>query len=261
MLGDMDDVELDEVAHADANDTPAAKVNDSTEAGFMAWSVVVVGADVRRKAEDVKLLSGALCAEELVDHGQCALVMLDHEGQEQAVELRAARAIQLGHLLGGEHAGHEVAHGHPGHGHRVLHLCGRIRRWQLSLGQPPLHEGDLIALRDLDAPRENADALAGTVRRRPARHDHRLRVMTDHSLHEADVGRGIRHDAAVHFRLLGGGARFSLGVRNGGCRGRRGKEQRDDMRSYNGSWHWIPTVRWRTYGDPVPLDRHRQFVS
>src|SRR2546427_11174601 len=36
-----------------------------------------------------------------------SVVVLDHEGQEQAVELRAPRLVQLLHLGLGEHAGHQ----------------------------------------------------------------------------------------------------------------------------------------------------------
>ena len=41
------------------------------------------------------------------DHRDGALVVLDHEGEEQPVELGAARGVELLHLLVGEHARHE----------------------------------------------------------------------------------------------------------------------------------------------------------
>ena len=40
------------------------------------------------------------------DHRQRTLVVLDHAGEKQLVELRAARGVERLHLLGREHARH-----------------------------------------------------------------------------------------------------------------------------------------------------------
>ena len=56
------------------------------------------------------------------------------------------------------------------------------------VAQPLLHRRDLVALPDDDPFAQDRDVLTGTVGRRPARHDDRLRVMRNHAGHELDVG-------------------------------------------------------------------------
>src|SRR5712692_9489618 len=83
----------------------------------------LIGVDVGREFENHLVLRRAVRLEERVDHVDRALMMLDHSGQEQSVELRATRAVERGHLLVGQH---------PRHQHVVLnavhrHLVARRR--------------------------------------------------------------------------------------------------------------------------------------
>ena len=115
------------------------------------------------------------------------LIMPD---QEQPIELRPARAVERGHLLVGQHARHQHVVLHAVH----LHLVARRRRvghGLAAIAQPGLHHRDLVALADDDALAEDRDVLARAVRRRPAGHDHGLRVMRNHARHEVHVGVGV----------------------------------------------------------------------
>ena len=53
------------------------------DANFCALRVVSVGGEV----EEVGVLPGAGGCEEVVHHNECAVVVLDHAGEEEAVEL------------------------------------------------------------------------------------------------------------------------------------------------------------------------------
>src|SRR5215204_3023783 len=55
----------------------------------------LIGADVRGQLVHALLLRGARCVEQLLHHRHGALVVLDHKAKEQAVELGAARGIEL----------------------------------------------------------------------------------------------------------------------------------------------------------------------
>src|SRR5207244_10820965 len=102
----------------------------------------LIGIHVGGEPEDLLLLSRAL-TEELVHHGDRAFVMLDHECQEQPVELRPPRAVELRQLLRSQHPGHHRRRIHAGH--------HSMRGAQVGVGfvpvaEPPLHENDLVAL-------------------------------------------------------------------------------------------------------------------
>src|SRR5688500_11470052 len=62
----------------------------------------LVHVHIGRKLEHGPVLDGARCADELLDHRDPATVMLDHEDEEEAVELRALRFFELLHLLRGQ---------------------------------------------------------------------------------------------------------------------------------------------------------------
>src|SRR5215213_10395772 len=105
----------------------------------------LIGADVRGQLEYALLLRGAGRVEQLLHHRHGALVVLDHEAEEQAVELGAARGIELLHLLLGEHARHQHLVLHAVHRH--AHRTGlRLRHGLAALAKPPLHAGDLVLL-------------------------------------------------------------------------------------------------------------------
>ena len=57
--------------------------------------------------------------------------------------------------------------------------------------QPLLHHLDLVGLGHLDAQAELLHVLARSARREQLGHLDRLRVVGDHSLHEADVAVGV----------------------------------------------------------------------
>src|SRR5688500_14828599 len=54
---------------------------------------------VRCEPEHRLVLARTLGAEQGVDHADGAAMMLDHEGQEEPVELRTPRRVELHHLL------------------------------------------------------------------------------------------------------------------------------------------------------------------
>src|SRR5438094_291864 len=64
----------------------------------------LIGVHVGGKLEDQVVLSGAGCAEELLDHGERTLMVLDHVLEEEPVELDTAGVIELAQLFGGQHA-------------------------------------------------------------------------------------------------------------------------------------------------------------
>src|SRR5207249_12269594 len=55
----------------------------------------LIGVDVRGQPEDGLFFPPTLRAEELIDHGDGALVVLDHEPQELPVELRPPGGVPL----------------------------------------------------------------------------------------------------------------------------------------------------------------------
>jgi hypothetical protein len=75
----------------------------------------LVGLDVRDHPEDRVVLNRSFVVHPLLNHRDRALVVLDHEGQEQAVELGAAGSVELRQLLVGQHAGPESRVLHGGH--------------------------------------------------------------------------------------------------------------------------------------------------
>jgi hypothetical protein len=82
-------------------------------------------------------------------------------------------------------------------------MLERIRYFLMALAEPPLHERHLVALRDVDALREDFDVGARVVCLGPASHHDRLGMMVNHARHEAHVGGGEGHSAAVGSRLFG----------------------------------------------------------
>jgi hypothetical protein len=127
----------------------------------------------------VDILTGAWGVEEVAHHLERSFMVLNHELQEQAIEIRALRRAELRQLLRGEHAWH--AHLPPRGG------VGR----ELTIGpQPLLHEPDLGLLRLVDLLGELDEVLTGIVPRGQTGHVDGLRVMRDHALHEANVRLG-----------------------------------------------------------------------
>src|SRR5205814_729238 len=61
----------------------------------------------------------------------------------------------------------------------------------MPIAKPLLHHFDLVFWRHLDAPSQNTDVRAGRALGNESSHHQRLRVVADHSLHEADVGGGV----------------------------------------------------------------------
>ncbi len=93
-----------------------------------------------------------------------------------------------------------------------LHLRYRLP----AIGEPALHQRDLIRLGVDDASGQGLDRRAGAVRGGELRHDQGLRVMRDHTGHERDVRLGEPHAGAV---LAGPVKGFDLGVRETGRHG------------------------------------------
>ena len=114
--------------------------------------------------------------------------------EEQPIELRSSRAVERGHLLVGQHAGHQhvvldAVHLHPwrvdvasgtGWPRSRSHFCiiAISSRWATTMRSQRI-----------------ATSCARAVRRRPAGHDDRLRVMRNHAGHEIDVGVAVRQSA------------------------------------------------------------------
>src|SRR5690606_21861255 len=94
---------------------------------------------------------------------------------------------------------------HPRHPRVVDVVRVRVgRRGRLAvLAQPAPHHGDLVLLRDVDAPGEEADVLAGGALGDEGGHHQRLTVVGEHVAHEARV-------------RLGGGGRGGRGSLRGG---------------------------------------------
>src|SRR4051794_17479913 len=122
----------------------------------------LIGVDIRRELVHRFVLRGAVGLEQLVDHVDGALVMLDHPDQELSVELGSARAIERRHLLVAQHAGHQHLVRHAVHRHLVPRRRG-IGNVLPAIAQPRLHHRNLVALPDDDALAENGDVLTRAV--------------------------------------------------------------------------------------------------
>src|SRR5687768_9772958 len=100
-------VGVEDVAHAAARTARAGRelrtdviADSSLGVGLRSFSACVrsrsTGRRRRRRRDGTRLvLGGTLRAEELVHHGERALVVSDHECKKQPVELGAARLVQL----------------------------------------------------------------------------------------------------------------------------------------------------------------------
>ena len=127
--------------------------------------------------------------------------MLNHEREKETVELWPARRVQVDHLIGGQHAGHEHRVIHAGH-----HVTARVGGWHelLVLAQPALRERDLVVLGHHDALAQDAHRRTRAMRGRPPGHLDGLGMVADHPRHEVHVGRGIGSATAVGLGLRGG---------------------------------------------------------
>ena len=124
------------------------------------------------------------CFTQSVDHLQRAVVVRDHQGQEQAVEVGTLQGREPGHVGGRGHAGHGALHVHP-----AMHR--RIRHALAALAQPILHEGDLVGLRRVDPPGHRHQlGQVGAVFHQLG-HLHGLIMVIDHVAHEGDVIDGV----------------------------------------------------------------------
>src|SRR5205085_10818262 len=77
--------------------------------------------------------------------------------------------------------------------------------------QPGLHGESLVLLRVDDSIREALHRRTGAVGRRPTGHHDRLRMVVDHSRHEADIRFGVWMAETVG-SCLGDGCAFALRV-------------------------------------------------
>ena len=140
--------------------------------------------------------------EQILDHGQRAVMMRDHQFQELLVERGTFKRSQLGHLLRRCHPGHHRMALNGAHivSHRGMR--GGIGHGLSAIAQPVLHEADLVRLRGVDAlgDIEHLRVVGPVLDQR--RHLHCLIVMLDHALHEGDVG-GRETRVGDLYRLLG----------------------------------------------------------
>jgi hypothetical protein len=82
-------------------------------------------------------------------------------------------------------------------------MRARIRQRFPAGEEPAFHRGDFVPLRDVDLFGEEAEvAMRGTGRDQRC-HGEGLRVMPDHVLHEAHVGRGVATTGGIRLRRLG----------------------------------------------------------
>ena len=127
--------------------------------------------------------------------------------QEQPIELGPARLVERGHLLVGQHARHQHVVLHAVH----LHLHGASTSRRAPAGRDRAASSassrSRRAGRRRCARRGSATSGARAVRRRPAGHDHRLRVMRNHAGHEVDVGVGVGKPAEARRRGVQPGRR------------------------------------------------------
>ena len=75
----------------------------------------------------------------ILNHRHGALVMGDHQGQEEPVEIGPFEFCKPRHVLGARHAGHFVRHMHGG-------VHSRFRHCLPSVAEPACHELDLVDL-------------------------------------------------------------------------------------------------------------------
>ena len=66
----------------------------------------LIDTDIVGKFEYRLVPGGSRSGEQLLDHADRTLVVLDHERQEQPVELAGARLVELPQLVRGEHPRH-----------------------------------------------------------------------------------------------------------------------------------------------------------
>ena len=195
----------------------------------------LIDVDVVGELEHGLVLGGAVGAEQLLHHGDGALVVLDHEGQEQAVEVGPSRLIQRLHLVFSEHAGHQHHRWRPSHHSIPVGLRHRLA----AVAEPALHGRDLVLLGIDDPLGQGAHRWAGAVGGRPAGHHDGLGMVADHAGHEVHVRLGIGMAGAVgpdprgraRGRITGDGLGGRLrgssrGVAAGRDRGRGGEEGR-----------------------------------
>jgi hypothetical protein len=122
--------------------------------------------------------------QQFLDHLHRALVMINHQGQEQAIKIGALERGKFSHFLWAGHAGHFVGSVH-----------GRVRRWfrhgLAAITQPSLHELNFIELRGVDAPGHVIQLRRIRAIRHQHGHLHRLVVVRNHVMHKFDVIRRI----------------------------------------------------------------------
>ena len=179
-------------------------------------------ADIGGEVEELGVLAGAGGVEEVADHGERAGVVLDHAGEEEAVEVGAFGLAKGVHLFGGEHAGHGGhVHVHVLHAGHVGHGAG-FGEGMAAVFEPALHELYLGGLGEADALAEFEKlGVAGAVLHE-ADHLDRLAVVHDHAVHEVEVGLG---------GLAVGGADGGRGEGDGGLAGCAGLEEGNCVRS------------------------------
>ncbi len=150
---------------------------------------------VADELEEHGLVGAAGPLDQGVHHLERAVVMRDHEGQEQPVEVGAAERRELRHLFGRGHAGHRALHVHPAMHRRVGHGLA-------AFAQPGLHEADLVGLRSVDPARHRHQFRQVGAVLHQFGHLHGLVMVMDHVAHEGDVVRGVPRVGELH-RLLG----------------------------------------------------------
>ena len=79
---------------------------------------------VRRETKYFGVLARARSVEQVLHHDQGAVVVLNHPGQKESIELFTFCFFESVHLLRREHAGHQ--HLMLGHLHRLIH-AGHVR--------------------------------------------------------------------------------------------------------------------------------------
>ena len=133
-------------------------------------------------------------------HHQCALVVIDHVPEEEAVERPAAGPAEPLQLRRREHPRHKLAREHA-----VGVAVGRVEhgRRLASVQEPAPHQLDLGLLRQRDAPATSRTSRPAPVPRRQCRHRERLGMVVDHPLHEADVRVVVPRRLEVRELVLG----------------------------------------------------------
>ena len=156
----------------------------------MPWSAVTSGG-VR---VELRVLGRARLVEQVLDHGDGAAVVRDHQLEEQPVERHLGGGFEPVHLLVGQHARHR----RPARLVMGVDVGDRL----VALPQPVPHHRDLVLLRDVDPLGQLSHHVAFGTGLEQRGHLERLGVMRDHPLHELDVAVGVA-DAGQVGRLLG----------------------------------------------------------